>query len=176
MSKRLLLGIVGLLGLGLWVPQGCAGGPETLHRLAQVQKRALATIPIASSDNNETLDVDRTALPSKVSASPDRVRLFAVRVLSSQTYSRVTIDLSHEARYETHRLKGDPSRGLPPRIYVDLFSTKLVMDSTSPIAVDDGVLRQLHVGKFTADIVRIVIDLTTLSEHNAFLWPILIAW
>jgi N-acetylmuramoyl-L-alanine amidase len=107
--------------------------------------------------------------PSKVSASPDRVRLFAVRVLSSQTYSRVTIDLSHEARYETHRLKSDPSKGLPPRIYVDLFSTKLAMDSKSPIAVDDGVLRQLRVGQFTADIVRIVIDLTTLSEHNAFL-------
>src|SRR5499433_2827328 len=169
MARRLLLGIIGLLGLGLWVPQGCAGGPEALHRLAQVQKKAPATSPIANSDNNEALDVDRRMQPFKVSASPDRVRLFAVRVLSSQTYSRVTIDLSHQARYETHRLKSDPSKGLPPRIYVDLFSTKLAMDSKNPIAVDDGVLRQLRVGQFTADIVRIVIDLTTLSEHNAFL-------
>jgi len=157
------------MGWGLWVSQGCAGGAETLHRLAQVQKKTPATNPIANSDNNEALDVDRRMQPSKVSASPDRVRLFAVRVLSSQTYSRVTIDLSHEARYEIHRLKSDPSKGLPPRIYVDLFSTKLAMDSKSPIAVDDGVLRQLRVGQFTADIVRIVIDLTTLSEHNAFL-------
>ena len=169
MSRRLLLGIIGLMGLGLWVSQGCAGGPETLHRLAQVQKKTPATNPIANSDNNEALDVDRRMQPSKVSASPDRVRLFAVRVLSSQTYSRVTIDLSHEARYETHRLKGDPTKGLPPRIYVDLFSTKLAMDSKNPIAVDDGVLRQLRVGQFSADIVRIVIDLTTLGEHNAFL-------
>src|SRR5262245_65876325 len=169
MSRRLLLGIIGLMGLGLWVSQGCAGGPETLHRLAQVQKKTPATNPIANSDNNEALDVDRRMQPSKVSASPDRVRLFAVRVLSSQTYSRVTIDLSHEARYEIHRLKSDPSKGLPPRIYVDLFSTKLAMDSKSPIAVDDGVLRQLRVGQFSADIVRIVIDLTTLGEHKAFL-------
>jgi N-acetylmuramoyl-L-alanine amidase len=169
MSRRLLLGIIGLMGLGLWVSQGCAGGPETLHRLAQVQKKTPATNPIANADNNEALDVDRRMQPSKVSASPDRVRLFAVRVLSSQTYSRVTIDLSHEARYETHRLKGDPTKGLPPRIYVDLFSTKLAMDSKNPIAVDDGVLRQLRVGQFSADIVRIVIDLTTLGEHNAFL-------
>ena len=169
MSRRLLLGIIGLMGLGLWVSQGCAGGPETLHRLAQVQKKTPPTNPIANSDNNETLDFDRRMQPSKVSASPDRVRLFAVRVLSSQTYSRVTIDLSHEARYEIHRLKEDPSKGLPPRIYVDLFSTKLAMDSKNPIAVDDGVLRQLRVGQFSADIVRIVIDLTTLGEHNAFL-------
>src|SRR5262245_47141768 len=105
MSRRLLLGIIGLMSLALWVPQGCAGGPEALHRLAQAQKKAPATNPIANSDNNETLDVDRTAPPSKVSAAPDRVRLFAVRVLSSQTYSRVTIDLYHQARYETHRLK-----------------------------------------------------------------------
>src|SRR5262249_8228620 len=96
-------------------------------------------------------------------------RLFAVRVLSSQTYSRVTIDLSHEARYEIHRLKEDPSKGLPPRIYVDLFSTKLAIDSKNPIDVDDGLLGQERAGQFSADILRIVIDLTTVGEHSAFL-------
>jgi N-acetylmuramoyl-L-alanine amidase len=169
MSKRVLLGIIGLIGLGLWVPQGCAGGPGAPYRLAQVQKKAPATNPSASSANNEALEADRITQSAKVSASPDRSRLFSVRVLSSQTYSRVTMDLSHQVRYETHRLKEDPSKGLPPRIYVDLFGTKLAMDSRNPIAVDDGVLRQLRVGQFTADIVRIVIDLTTLGEHNAFL-------
>ena len=168
MAKRLLLGILGLLGLGLWVPQGCAGGTAA-HRLAQVQKKAPATSQSASPANNEALEVDRVAQSTKVSASLDRSRLFSVRVSSSQTYSRVTMDLSHEVRYETHRLKEDPSKGLPPRIYVDLFSTKLAMDARNPIAVDDGVLRQLRVGQFTADVVRMVIDLTTLGEHNAFL-------
>ena len=169
MARRLLLGIFGLLGLGLWVPQGCAGGPAAPYRLAQVQKKAPATSPSASPANNEALEVDRVAQSTKVSASPDRSRLFSVRVSSSPTYSRVTMDLSHEVRYETHRLKEDPSKGLPPRIYVDLFTTKLAMDARNPIAVDDGVLRQLRVGQFTADVVRIVIDLTTLGEHNAFL-------
>jgi N-acetylmuramoyl-L-alanine amidase len=169
MAKRLLLGIFGLLHLGLWVPQGCAGGTAAPHRPAQVQKKAPATSPSASPANNEALEVDRVAQSTKVSASPDRSRLFSVRVSSSQTYSRVTRDLSHEVRYETHRLKEDPSKGLPPRIYVDLFSTKLAMDARNPIAADDGVLRQLRVGQFTADVVRIVIDLTTSGEHNAFL-------
>ena len=169
MRKKLLLGIIGLMGLGLWVPQGLAGGSGSPYRLAQVQKKAPATNPSASPANNDALDPDRIMRSARVSGSPDRVRLFSVRVLSSQTYSRVTIDLSHEVRYETHRLKEDPSKGLPPRIYVDLFSTKLAMDSRNPIAVDDGVLRQLRVGQFTADVVRIVIDLTSLGEHNAFL-------
>jgi N-acetylmuramoyl-L-alanine amidase len=169
MSKRLLLGIIGLIGVGLWVPQGCAGGPGAPYRLAQVQKKDPATNPSANPSNDPGPDADRGMQSAKVPGSPDRARLFSVRVLSSKTYSRVTIDLSHEVRYETHRLKEDPSKGLPPRIYVDLFSTKLAMDSRNPIAVDDGVLRQLRVGQFTADIIRIVIDLTTLGEHNAFL-------
>ena len=169
MSKRLLLGIIGLIGVGLWVPQGCAEGPGAPYRLAQVQKKDLATNPSANPSNDPGPDADRGMQSAKVPGSPDRARLFSVRVLSSKTYSRVTIDLSHEVRYETHRLKEDPSKGLPPRIYVDLFSTKLAMDSRNPIAVDDGVLRQLRVGQFTADIIRIVIDLTTLGEHNAFL-------
>ena len=169
MSKRLLLGIIGLTGLGLWVPQGCAGGPGAPYRLAQAQRKAPATNPSANPANNDALDADRVVQSTKVLASPDRSRLFSVRVLSSKTYSRVTMDLSHEVRYEAHRLKEDPSKGLPARIYVDLFGTKLAMDSRNPIVVDDGVLRQLRVGQFTADIVRIVIDLTTLREHNAFL-------
>jgi N-acetylmuramoyl-L-alanine amidase len=169
MRKKLLLGIIGLMGLGLWVPQGCAGGSGSPYRLAQVQKKDPATNPSANPSNDPGPDADRGMPSAKVPVSPDRVRLFSVRVLSSKTYSRVTIDLSHEVRYETHRLKEDPSKRLPPRIYVDLFSTKLAMDSRNPIAVDDGVLRQLRVGQFTADIIRIVIDLTTLGEHNAFL-------
>jgi N-acetylmuramoyl-L-alanine amidase len=169
MAKRLLLGIIGLIGFGLWVPQGCAGGSGVPHRIAQVQKQAPVINPTANPANNEALDAGRAAPSTKVSASPDRVRLFSVRVLPSQAYSRVTMDLSHAVRYETRHLKEDPSKGLPPRIYVDLYSTKLAMDARDPIAVDDGVLRQLRVGQFTADVVRIVIDLTTLAEHSAFL-------
>ena len=167
MSKRVLSGMIALIGLGLWVPQGCAAGPGASYRPAQLQKRAPATNASATPANNDARDVDRAVQSTQGSASPDRSRLFSVRVLSSQTYSRVTMDLSHEVRYETHRLKEDPSKGLPPRIYVDLFNTKLAMDSKNPIAVDDGVLRQLRVGQFTADVVRIVIDLATLTEHNA---------
>ena len=166
MSKRVLLGIIGLIGLGLWVSQGCAGGPAAPYRVAQVQKKAPATNPSADS---APLDADGAVPSAKVSPSPDRARLFSVRVLSSKTSSRVTMDLSHQVRYETRRLKEDPAKGLPPRIYIDLFSTKLAMDSAKPIAVDDGVLRQLRVGQFTDDVVRIVIDLTTLGEHSAVL-------
>ena len=169
MSKTVLFGMIGLMGVGLWVPQGCAGGSGASYRAAQVQKRTPATNASTTPANNDARDVDRVVQPTQGSISPDRSRLFSVRVLSSQTYSRVTMDLSHAVRYETHRLNEEPSKGLPPRIYIDLFNTKLAMDAKNPIAADDGVLRQLRVGQFTADVVRIVVDLATSAEHNASL-------
>jgi N-acetylmuramoyl-L-alanine amidase len=148
MNKRLLQCMIGLVGLGLWVAPDCT--PAGSYRPVQVQKR----------DQAQT---------SQAPSSPDKARLFAVRFVSSKGTSRVTIDLSHQVRYETHSLNEDPSKGLPPRIYVDLFRTKLAMDATDPIPVEDGVLRQVRVGQFSADVVRIVIDLTTPGEYNAIL-------
>ena len=166
MRKGLLIGFIGLISLGLGItPAYAAAGIPDL--LAQVQKRDPGRSAEAKPSQSDRREADRAA--AQAPNSPDKARLFSVRFLSSKTYSRVTMDLSHEVRYEIHRLKEDPSKGLPPRIYVDLFRTKLAMDSRNPIAVDDGVLRQMRVGQFTADVVRIVIDLTTLGEHNAFL-------
>jgi N-acetylmuramoyl-L-alanine amidase len=148
MSKRFLQCMIGLVGLGLWGGPDCT--PAGSYRTTQVQK----------TDQAQT---------SQAQSSPDKVRLFAVRFVSSKSTSRVTIDLSHQVRYEAHPLKGDPSKGLPPRIYVDLFRTKLAMDATDPISVEDGVLRQVRVGQFSTDVVRIVIDLTAPGEYNAYL-------
>ena len=169
MNQRFLFGIIGLMGLGLWVPQGCAAGPAASSRPLQVQTRASVTTPSAAPGNNEASDVNSVRRLEQAPGIPDRSRLFSVRALSSQTHSRVTMDLSHAVRYETGHLKDDPSKGLPQRIYVDLFNTRLAMDSKNPIVVNDGVLRQLRVGQFTADVVRIVIDLATSAEHNASL-------
>ncbi|HXV81291.1 MAG TPA: N-acetylmuramoyl-L-alanine amidase [Candidatus Binatia bacterium] len=160
MVKRLLYCMIGLIGVGLWMPPGGAGEPNGPYGLAQLRK--------ADSAKNGTRASEVTP-SAQMPGSPDKARLFGVRFLSSKSYSRVTIDLSHQVGYETHRLEEDSTKGLPSRIYVDLFRTKLAMDANDPIPVEDGVLRQVRVGQFTEDVVRIVIDLTTLGEYNAFL-------
>jgi N-acetylmuramoyl-L-alanine amidase len=101
----------------------------------------------------------------------EKARLSAVRFLSSTSYTRVMMDLSQEVRFETHRLKEDASKGLPPRIYIDIFGARLAMDSKDPLKVDDGLLRQVRVGQFSQDVVRVVLDMTSLRNHNAFLLP-----
>ena len=167
MSKKLLCCIIGLLGLGLWVSPGWAEELSDSYHLAQAQKKD----PTRPSSGQSPTDARaaEVAPSAQMQESTDKARLFGVRFVSSKSYSRVTVDLSHEVRYEAHRLDGDPSKGLPPRIYVDLFRTKLATSAEDSIPVQDGVLRQLRVGQFTADVVRIVIDLTTDGEYNAFL-------
>ena len=94
-----------------------------------------------------------------------------VRHISSGSYSRVIMDLSAEVRHETHVLKEDSVKALPPRIYVDLFETRLAMDATQPIVVQDRLLRQVRVGQFSPDVVRVVLDMTSLTDYKTFLLP-----
>ena len=102
---------------------------------------------------------------------PGKSLLTQVRHTSSQSYTRITMDLSSETRFETHVLKEEPSKGLPPRIYVDLLGTRLGMDGAQPIVVQDRLLRQVRVAQFSPDIVRVVLDMSSLNGHNAFLLP-----
>jgi N-acetylmuramoyl-L-alanine amidase len=102
---------------------------------------------------------------------PDKAQLSAVRYLSLPSYTRVMLEVSREVRFETHRLKEDAAKGLPPRIYMDIFGAQLAMDSKDAIKVDDALLRQVRVAQFNQDVVRIVLDTTSVYNHNAFLVP-----
>jgi N-acetylmuramoyl-L-alanine amidase len=101
----------------------------------------------------------------------DKARLTAVRFLSSPSYTRVMMELTQAARYEVRRLKEDAARGLPPRIYIDIFGARLAIESKEPLVVDDGLLRHVRVGQFSADVVRVVLDMNSLRAHNTFLLP-----
>ena len=122
----------------------------------------------ASSATSVTKRVENTRATdsSGIAPLPDKAEITAVRLLSSPTYTRVILDLSRQVRYEAHRLPADPSKGLPPRIYIDIFGARLATDSKEPIKVDDSLLRQVRVGQFAPDTVRAVLDMTSVREHT----------
>lgn len=101
----------------------------------------------------------------------EKALLTQIRFLSSKAYTRVMMDLSHEVKYEAHHLKEDASKGLPPRVYVDIVGARLATRSKEPIQVQDGLLRQVRVGQFKQDVVRVVLDMNSLREHRIFLLP-----
>ena len=139
-------------------------GPAETQRNDEL-KESSAVTEAAKGANEEKFAEPGAPLGS------EKAKLSAVRFLSSKTYTRVMMDLSQEARFETHRLKEDASKGLPPRIYIDIFGAQLAVDSKGPIKVDDGLLRQVRVAQFSQDVVRVVLDMTSLRSHNVFFLP-----
>ena len=130
---------------------------------------AATAAPAKSGDNEVPLNGEPS--PTGAPIASNLTQVTDVRFLSSKTYTRVMVDLSRETKFEVRRLKEEPAKGLPPRIYVDIFAARLALDSKAPIAIEDDLLRQIRVGQFSADVVRIVLDLNSLRAHNTFLLP-----
>lgn len=96
-------------------------------------------------------------------------RVTGIRHWSSPTYTRVVIDLDRDARYEADFLPADPERGLPPRIFLDLFGATVGEDLVrNRVDVADGLLRDVRAGRNRQDVVRVVLDLERECGYRVF--------
>jgi len=102
-------------------------------------------------------------------APSDKALVTGLRFLSSKTTTRILLELSQEAKYEIGRVKEDAAKGLPPRVYVDISNARLALASKEPMPVDDDLLRQVRLGQYGADVVRVVLDLQGPSSQKVFL-------
>jgi N-acetylmuramoyl-L-alanine amidase len=103
---------------------------------------------------------------SSEAAQPGKAVLSQIRYASTESRTRVTLELSSEVRFETHALKEDPSKGLPPRIYVDLIGSRLGADAKQPISVQEGLLRQVRAAQFSPEVVRVVLDMNSVGSYR----------
>lgn len=91
-----------------------------------------------------------------------------LRHWSNPTYTRVVVDLSDSTEYRYNHLPGDASKGISPRVYVD------IPDSTRDVTVDpvieikDGILRQVRFGTPVPGKTRVVLDLVTKADFKVF--------
>jgi N-acetylmuramoyl-L-alanine amidase len=128
------------------------------------------------SDKAADGDAPRSVTEEKsgnISSPPpsDKALVTGLRFLTSKSYTRITLDLSQETKYEVRRLKEDAVKGMPPRVYVDILGARLALTSKEPVPVDDGLLRQVRVGQYSTDVVRVVLDLHNLTAQNVFMLP-----
>lgn len=73
---------------------------------------------------------------------------------------RLVIGIRGVADYTARATGADPSGNLPNRAYVDLRPAVLGKDvARAPLAVDDEIARQVRVGQFDPQTVRVVVDL-----------------
>ena len=90
------------------------------------------------------------------------------RYVSTKELTRVMLDLSQEVKFVVRRLKEDPAKRLPARIFIDMTGARLALSSKDPLSVENVTLKQFRVGQFSGDVVRVVLDLDQLRAHNVF--------
>jgi len=129
---------------------------------------ALSTI-LAWAGSAWTQSSNQDSAIGSEQAPSDKALVTGLRFLSSKTTTRILLELSQEAKYEIGRVKEDAAKGLPPRVYVDISNARLALASKEPMPVDDDLLRQVRLGQYGADVVRVVLDLQGPSSQKVFL-------
>ena len=89
-----------------------------------------------------------------------------IRYWSSEDYSRVVLDLTGKVHYKVNVLK--PMKGKPPRLYIDCSPARLSPSIRPSIPIRDGLLQRIRVGQYQAQVVRVVLDLTSLTHYRVF--------
>ena len=114
---------------------------------------------------------ETTGPATPLPASGEAVQVTGLKLLTLSEQTRVMLDLSREAKFTVRRLKEDPLKRTPARIYVDIIGATLAPASRESLPVGDSVLRQVRVGQYSADVVRIVLEMSALQVHKVFVIP-----
>ncbi len=91
-----------------------------------------------------------------------------IRYWSTPSYTRVVIDLDKPAEYSDHLLKNDPNLDTPRRLYLDIKNTHVGKDIETSIPIKDGLLKTARAGQYSADTVRVVLDIDSISGYKTF--------
>ncbi len=90
-----------------------------------------------------------------------------MRSWSNPDYSRVSVTLDREVKYEYHKLRRDPTVNLPERVYIDISGAR-VAPGVKDIPIGDGLLKMARVGQYRPDVVRVVLDIESIREYKIF--------
>ena len=123
----------------------------------------------ASSDVEDEYDSaagDKSAEFTLIDSKGHLPRVTGIRHWSTPNYTRVAIDLEQSVKFESQRIDS------PDRVFFDLRGTRLASTLVGKtLEVDDGFLKKVRVAQFKADRTRVVLEVDSLSEYEAFLLP-----
>jgi N-acetylmuramoyl-L-alanine amidase len=99
-------------------------------------------------------------------ASTHLARVTGIRHWSTPDYTRVAIDVEGDVQFSSQRI------ATPSRIVFDLRDTKLASTLVGKsFDVDDGFLKKVRVAQFGHGRTRVVLEVDSLSDYDAFLLP-----
>jgi N-acetylmuramoyl-L-alanine amidase len=132
------------------------------------KKKATAEKESKNAKSEPAPDDEKAAAKEDVAAARAArfPRVTGIRHWSTPDYTRVAIDLESEVKFSSQRIAS------PARIYFDLKDTKLASTLVGKsFDVDDGFLKKVRVAQFAPGRTRVVLEIDTLSEYDAFLLP-----
>lgn len=103
-----------------------------------------------------------------------RVLVKEIKYLSSGDYSRVIIVCKSKVKYtDISYINPNPSdnKNSKPRLFIDILDARLGPGVGNPIPVNDGLLLQVRAGQFSADTVRVVLDLDKIDPDQTRVFP-----
>jgi len=90
---------------------------------------------------------------------PGLIPVTELKHWSTPDYTRVSIALDKEVRFEHHKL--------PNRLYLDLDGAHL-KPGVKDIAIGDGLLKTVRIAQYSASTVRVVLDLDSIKDYKVF--------
>jgi N-acetylmuramoyl-L-alanine amidase len=119
-----------------------------------------------SKDKNQNQDSELGAGEASEPHSGRLPRVTGIRHWSTPDYTRVAIDVESEVNFVSQRIDS------PSRIFFDLRDTKLASTLVGKsFDVDDGFLKKVRVAQFAPGRTRVVLEVDSLSDYDAFLLP-----
>jgi len=91
-----------------------------------------------------------------------------IRYWSNPNYTRIVIDADGETSFTHRLLKKDPSIKKPQRLYIDLDQSRLGKTFEKTIPINDNLLKNARAGQYSADTVRVVIDIKSFKNYKIF--------
>lgn len=91
-----------------------------------------------------------------------------LRFWSNPSYTRIVVDADQETGFTHHLLKKDPAIQKPQRLYIDMSNSRLGDTIQKVIPINDELLSDARAGQYTADTVRIVVDIKSFKHYKIF--------
>jgi N-acetylmuramoyl-L-alanine amidase len=144
-------------------PRTPPGGERKHEGKIQDQEKGTNKVVTAELDNRSPAEAVKQSAPTHPGRLP---RVTGIRHWSTPDYTRVAIDIESDVKFSSQRIDS------PARIFFDLRDTKLASTLVGKsFDVDDGFLKKVRVAQFVPGRTRVVLEVDTLSDYDAFLLP-----
>jgi N-acetylmuramoyl-L-alanine amidase len=145
--------------------------PKNYNKLAEAYPDSIwtdkARTRLGLSVSKQELEPEIKKMPVPVLTSQGKTKpagvVQKIRYWSGGAYTRIVIEQNRSVRYQALELKN------PDRLVFDMLNARVgdLIDK-DPLPVNDGILKQVRASQYAPDIVRVVLDLASIKNYEAF--------